>query len=132
LGPGFDAEALERLFALDPEGKAGLVPRLFGAFEDSLRAQAQCLAQGIQACDFDLIRRAAHTARSSSRSLGAESFAAACLELEQFAHAVAAPPLGQDRPDAEKVLAQARDVEHQARALLAQVVRARNALASTD
>jgi HPt (histidine-containing phosphotransfer) domain-containing protein len=132
LGPGFEAEALERLFALDPEGKAGLVSRLFGAFEDSLRSQVQSLALGIQASDFDRIRRAAHTARSSSRSMGAESFAAACLELEESAHAVDTPAPGRDQPDAAKVLERAGEVVHQAQALLAQVVQARNALASTD
>ncbi len=132
LGPGFEAEALDRLLALDPEEKAGLLPRLIGAFEESLRAQAQSLALGIHASDFDRIRRAAHTARSSSRSLGAESFAAACLELEQLAHALGAPAPGQVQPDAAKVLGQARDLEHQTQALLAQVVQARKALASTD
>lgn len=129
LGPGFDPETLDRLLALDSQDEAGLMPRLIVVFEDSLRLQAQALAQGIQACDFDRIRRAAHTVRSSSRSLGAESFAAACLEVEQLAHALAACGPGQALPDAAHVLARAQDLEHQAQILLNQVVQARTSTA---
>lgn len=130
LGPGFSVAPLRRLLALDPEEQTGLVLRLLGVFEDSLRAQSEALEQGMVSADFDRIRRAAHTVRSSSLSMGAEAFAAACLDLERSAQALAADtaaPPGSAAAEPEAVLHQARDVLAQARALVAQVGRARSA-----
>lgn len=129
LGPGFAIEPLQRLLALDPQGKSGLLAQLLGVFEDSLRSQALALEQGIASVDFDRIRRAAHTVRSSSLSMGAEAFAAACLVLEKDAQALAvgvAVDEGAPRPDAQSVLQQARWVWQQAQVLRSQVLRAQS------
>jgi HPt (histidine-containing phosphotransfer) domain-containing protein len=111
------------LLALDPQEQTGLMSQLLDVFEGSLRVQGQALEQAIATVDIERIRRTAHTVRSSSLSMGAESFAAACLELERSAQAyLAAGPSVEGGPQA--VLAQAAEVRAQALALLVQLHRA--------
>lgn len=85
LGAGFDAAALERLIALDPDESTGLMPQLVALFEESLRVQTQALEAALAAVDLDALRRAAHSVRSAAMSMGALEFAQACTALEQQA-----------------------------------------------
>ena len=109
LGADFSPQALERLRALDPSGGAGLIGRLFALYADVLHTQCTAVEHGVRQSSHDEVRRAAHSLRSSSLSIGAEDFAQRCLELERR---VMADPSVQANLDQEVQdwLAQARRV----------------------
>jgi HPt (histidine-containing phosphotransfer) domain-containing protein len=80
-----DQGALERLRALDPDGRNGVLQRVLLAFEASLGrslAQLATLREGGAAAQLAAL---AHTLKSSSASVGALRLAAACAEIERSA-----------------------------------------------
>lgn len=79
----FDAAALARLRELDPDGRHGVVERVFRAFEGSLeRMIGQLQAQAVDG-DAAVVASLAHTLKSSSASVGALALAKTCAEIEQ-------------------------------------------------
>lgn len=80
-----DAAALARLRELDPEGRAGVVPRVMRTFEHSLAKTLAALRQAAESRDLAELRRLAHTLKSSSASIGAMELSAACARLESLA-----------------------------------------------
>ena len=77
-----DAGALDRLRALDPEGRHGVLTRVLTAYEASLeRHLVQMRAE--LARPTAAVAAAAHTLKSSSASVGALLLAQACESLEQ-------------------------------------------------
>lgn len=78
-----DAEALERLRALDPGGANGLLDRVLGTFRASLERLAPQLRDGRHAGDANAVRYVAHTLKSSSASVGALRLSQLCAEVEQ-------------------------------------------------
>jgi len=78
-----DAEALARLRELDPDGRHGVVPRVFRAFESSLVRMLEQLEAQREAGDAVVVAGIAHTLKSSSASVGALVLAQTCAEVER-------------------------------------------------
>ena len=77
-----DAEALARLQALDPTGKAGLLPRVLSTYVLSLERQLGVLHSARLNADAQGQRHVAHTLKSSSASVGALKLSALCADIE--------------------------------------------------
>jgi histidine phosphotransfer protein HptB len=77
-----DAQALARLQELDPQGQAGLVPRVLATYTLSLERLLAQFAAARAAGDGDGMRHAAHTLKSSSASVGALELSALCAQAE--------------------------------------------------
>lgn len=80
-----DAAALARLRELDPDGRAGVLPRVLRTFELSLVKTLAALRLAAEPSDLTELRRLAHTLKSSSASIGAMELSAACARLETLA-----------------------------------------------
>lgn len=87
LPPGLtdvlDAQALERLRELDPQGTNGLLPRVLLAFDTSLERLLGQLAQAREHGDAVAMRHVAHTLKSSSASVGALELSRICADIER-------------------------------------------------
>ena len=83
LGPGWDAQAVDDLMALDPQAEAGLVLTLMSRFAQSLQQWDTALEQAWQGRDAEVLRRGAHTLKSSAATVGAARLAAAARAFEQ-------------------------------------------------
>jgi HPt (histidine-containing phosphotransfer) domain-containing protein len=77
-----DADALDRLRELDPQGQSRLVERVLRAFESSASRLARQFAEARRAGDMQGIRHVVHTLKSSSASIGALALARLCAEIE--------------------------------------------------
>lgn len=77
-----DADAIERLRALDPDGANGLLERLLGTYRGSLQRLLPQLQTGRAAGDAEAVRYVAHTLKSSSASVGALRLAHLCTHIE--------------------------------------------------
>lgn len=78
-----DAQALDRLRALDPQGLAGLLPRVLAAYTTSLRRLLEQLQMARASADVQGQRHVAHTLKSSSASVGALKLSALCADIER-------------------------------------------------
>ncbi|HET9976783.1 MAG TPA: Hpt domain-containing protein [Burkholderiaceae bacterium] len=78
-----DGEALAKLQALDPEGRAGLVERVIATYVASLRRLGAQFAAARTAGDMSGLRHVAHTLKSSSASVGALALSGLCATVEQ-------------------------------------------------
>ena len=98
-----DADALERLRELDPQGKSRLLERVLRAFESSASRLARQFREARAADDMQGIRHVVHTLKSSSASIGALVLARLCAEIETSirAEAFAALPERLDAMDRE-------------------------------
>ena len=83
--PTLDAGALARLRELDPDGRAGVLPRVLRTFDASLTQALAATALAGQRGDTAELRRLAHTLKSSSASVGALELSLACARLEALA-----------------------------------------------
>jgi HPt (histidine-containing phosphotransfer) domain-containing protein len=83
LAPALDAQALQRLADLDPEGRGGLLRRVLLTYEQSLRRLAEQFDAARAAGNAHGLRQVAHTLKSSSASVGATELAASCAEIER-------------------------------------------------
>ncbi len=77
-----DADALQRLRDLDPQGKNRLLERVLGAFETSAARLSKQLGEARQGSGMDGVRLVAHTLKSSSASIGALELSRLCAEIE--------------------------------------------------
>ena len=80
-----DQAALARLRELDPDGRHGVIQRVFAAFEASLvrmLEQLDALDPPVGQPAADCVRQWAHTLKSSSASVGALVLAQLCSEVE--------------------------------------------------
>jgi HPt (histidine-containing phosphotransfer) domain-containing protein len=79
-----DAQALDRLRELDPDGRHGVVHRVLTAFELSLTRMNTVLDEQNKALviDNDVVKSIAHTLKSSSASVGALALSVACADVE--------------------------------------------------
>ena len=78
-----DAAALGRLRELDPDGRHGVMRRVFSAFETSLMRMLVQLAAERDSGNAGVVSSVAHTLKSSSASVGALQLSAACAEVER-------------------------------------------------
>lgn len=79
-----DADALERLRALDPTGSNHLMERVLKAFQTSVGRLLPMLQEAQQDNDLAGIGHVAHTLKSSSASIGAIKLSQLCAEIEQM------------------------------------------------
>ena len=86
-----DAAALARLAELDPQGSAGLVPRVLATYANALERSRQELLLLRQPMQHEPLRHLAHTLKSSSASVGALALSALCAQVE---HNVRSPQPG--------------------------------------
>lgn len=77
-----DPAALTQLRALDPDGRHGLVGRIFSTYLTAASELLEQLNAAVQTGDAATVRRVAHTLKSSSSSIGAFKFAALCADTE--------------------------------------------------
>jgi signal transduction histidine kinase/DNA-binding response OmpR family regulator len=77
-----NAEALDRLQQLDPHGQAHLMARVTQAFDTSLHRMLPELQEALGSGNLPVIRRVAHTLKSSSSSIGAMRLSRLCGDLE--------------------------------------------------
>ncbi len=81
-----DAQALQRLRDLDPNGSNKLLERVVQAFSKSLDRLLPELEQARAAgLDLAVVRHVSHTLKSSSASLGALELSQRCAEIETMA-----------------------------------------------
>ena len=94
--PGLDPGAIARLQELDPDGSHGVVKRVLVAYESSLTRMLGQLQAQREGGDPTLVARLAHTLKSSSASVGALGFGAACAKVEARLLSGATDDLGED------------------------------------
>ncbi len=80
-----DAQALERLRELDPNGENRLMERVVNAFESSVGRLMPQLQDALNANELGGIRHVAHTLKSSSASIGAMKLSRMCSDVESRA-----------------------------------------------
>jgi CheY-like chemotaxis protein/HPt (histidine-containing phosphotransfer) domain-containing protein len=80
-----DAQALERLRELDPNGENRLMERVVSAFESSIGRLMPQLQDALQSGELGGIRHVAHTLKSSSASIGAMKLSRMCSDVESRA-----------------------------------------------
>lgn len=77
-----DAQALERLRELDPDGRLGVVTRVLTAYRGSLARHLDDLAVAQREGDSARLLRVVHTLKSSSAAVGAHRLSERCARLE--------------------------------------------------
>ncbi len=82
-GLQLDPDAIARLRELDPEGRHGVLERVFKAFEASLLRMLQQLDAQREREDVAGVASLAHTLKSSSASVGALVLAQTCADIER-------------------------------------------------
>jgi HPt (histidine-containing phosphotransfer) domain-containing protein len=90
-----DAQALQRLRELDPDGQNQLLERVLRAFDSSARRLALQLSESRLRDDLAGIRHVAHTLKSSSASVGALALSRLCAEIEASIRSEALGGLGE-------------------------------------
>ncbi len=78
-----DEVALDRLRELDPDGRHGVLRRVFSAFEISLMRMLVQLGAEREQGNAGVVSSVAHTLKSSSASVGALQLSKACAEVER-------------------------------------------------
>jgi two-component system sensor histidine kinase/response regulator len=86
-----DHKIIERITALQRDGKPDLLAHLIGLFFASVPRLLSEIEFGLTAGDATLVRRAVHTLKSSSANLGGTALAKLCGELELHARDGALP-----------------------------------------
>jgi histidine phosphotransfer protein HptB len=89
-----DAAALARLAELDPQGSAGLVPRVLATYANALERSRQELLLVRQPIQREPLRQLAHTLKSSSASVGALALSALCAQVEHNARSQQSGDIG--------------------------------------
>lgn len=82
--PAINPTRLEQIRELDSVGGHQLVHKILQAFLDSAEGYIKQLEQAILDADTDGLRRSAHTLKSSSANIGAESLSSIFKQLEVF------------------------------------------------
>jgi len=113
--PVLDADALSRLHALDPDGSRGFFKQLLTAYEASLtRHLARLAPSDVGSVEFRVAAEVAHTLKSSSASIGALVFSAACARLERAGKVGNSddfvPALAAVRAEGDRVVVAVRDM----------------------
>jgi HPt (histidine-containing phosphotransfer) domain-containing protein len=95
-----ERSALEAIRALQSDAAPDLLARVVRLYFESAPDLIARLRAGLEASDYDAVRVAAHTLKSSSANLGATALAELCKQLELAARAGA---IGPGVPDAQAI-----------------------------
>jgi HPt (histidine-containing phosphotransfer) domain-containing protein len=87
-----ERSALEAIRALQSDAAPDLLARVVRLYFESAPDLIARLRAGLEASDYDAVRVAAHTLKSSSANLGATALAELCKQLELAARAGAIGP----------------------------------------
>jgi HPt (histidine-containing phosphotransfer) domain-containing protein len=99
--PGLlDRNALEAIRALQSDAAPDLLARVIHLYLESAPDLIARLRTGLEASDYNAVRVAAHTLKSSSANLGATALAELCKQLELAARAGI---IGPGTPDAQAI-----------------------------
>jgi HPt (histidine-containing phosphotransfer) domain-containing protein len=79
-----DAQALDRLRALDPSGTSKLLMRVVQAFDASVARLLPQLIEALPTLEPHAIRHVSHTLKSSSATIGATKLSKLCAEVESM------------------------------------------------
>jgi signal transduction histidine kinase/DNA-binding response OmpR family regulator/HPt (histidine-containing phosphotransfer) domain-containing protein len=85
VAAGINAQALNAIRALSNDQGEQLLQRVVHAFIDDTPSHLHTLRHAIDAVDTSGMRKAAHSLKSSSANVGAETLASLCKELEHLA-----------------------------------------------
>jgi histidine phosphotransfer protein HptB len=77
-----DRECLDRLRDLQTKGKPDVVERVIKIYLENTPKTMEVLADAVNECKSEVIRKSAHTLRASNANLGAMEAARLCKELE--------------------------------------------------
>ena len=80
-----DPAMIDQMATLERLGKTGITARLANLYLDNSAALMDTVAVAARAGDQDALRRAFHSLKSTSATLGANAFAARCGEHESAA-----------------------------------------------
>ncbi|MFC5511359.1 response regulator [Massilia jejuensis] len=81
-----NAKALENIRALSRQGGDALVRKVIAAYVGDTPQHLQTLRQAVGGQDTDTVRRVAHSLKSASANVGAETLARLCKDLEHMGH----------------------------------------------
>ncbi len=110
-----DELALGRLRELDPDGRHGVLQRVFSAFETSLMRMLVQLNAERENGNPGVVSSVAHTLKSSSASVGALQLSAACAQVERR---LREQQPGDLQADVEKLLTEGESALQAVRAML--------------
>ena len=79
-----NAAALEKIRALSQAGGDALVQKVVAAYVGDTPRQLQALHQAVEGEDADTVRRVAHSLKSASANVGADTLARLCKDLEHL------------------------------------------------
>jgi HPt (histidine-containing phosphotransfer) domain-containing protein len=85
VAAGINAQALNAIRALSSDQGEQLLQRVVHAFIDDTPSHLHSLRHAIDAVDTSGMRKAAHSLKSSSANVGADTLASLCKELEHLA-----------------------------------------------
>jgi two-component system sensor histidine kinase/response regulator len=95
-----DSAALDAIRSLQSDAAPRLLAQVVQIYLDSTPALIEQLRTGMHRSDHDTIRAAAHSLKSSSANLGANTLAGLCRSVEM---AVRAGSIGPDVPDIQAI-----------------------------
>jgi len=79
--------ALDAIRALSADQGEALLQRVLSAFVDDTPAQLHSLREAVDSDDTSVMRKAAHSLKSSSANVGADALARLCKQMEQLGRA---------------------------------------------
>lgn len=80
--PRLDAQSIDKLKQLDPDGRLGVLGRVLRAYESSVMSAVRQMTEARDRADLRTIGDLAHKIKSSSASVGALALAARCADVE--------------------------------------------------
>jgi CheY-like chemotaxis protein len=83
-GNRIDQKALDQIRQLDRDGSAGILQKVLQIYLDESSVLFNKVQQAIHERDFEGLRAAAHSLKSSSAQVGAQEFSEFCKEMETF------------------------------------------------
>ncbi|GAB4259127.1 MAG: hypothetical protein Kow0065_09030 [Methylomicrobium sp.] len=83
--PTIDEAALQRILELSPERSPALLNKIISIFLETAPTQIQTIQTAYPQKDMELIRKTAHSLKSSSANLGADRLATECGKIEKLA-----------------------------------------------
>ncbi len=80
-----DNTALNALVALQCSGNPDIAAQIIGLFRDEMPASVSAITEGVAAADFEAVRFAAHSIKSSAAYVGACALSTTCAQIERSA-----------------------------------------------
>ena len=82
--PPIDRSVLETIASLQPSGSENILKKVISLYLDTSPTLMKSVHDAVEGTDYDALRQAAHTLKSSSAHLGALAFSEMCKDLERM------------------------------------------------